>query len=419
MTASGTEGRIKVAIVSRSDSTGGGASKVADTLRRLLLPSFENVDHWVSITKRGSTEEIKFIAGGVVTTFIWRVVAFVSRKTGYPDIFMPEWLWLRFVGFPDRYSLVHLHDTSKTLSPLTIKNIVNRVPVVWTLHDCSAFTAGCLFPIECTNFLETCHECGKLKLWPMETKVDRTDWIHQLKRKVFESLDIHLVAPSRWMADMADSSGMFQRRPVVIPNSVDLDVFGPCADKASRRESMGLPFDRFVVVVAAHALHDERKGFVYSLELLQSWGAGFHLVLLGSTDAALERKLKGISYTSTGYVNDQELVSAWYSIGDVFLFTSLGDNFPNVILESMASGLPVIGFAVGGAGEMIDHNENGWLAGSGDLIGLQQGLDSVYENRELLKSWSENARKKVEDNFTEELFKQRHIALYESILTPE
>lgn len=54
-----------------------------------------------------------------------------------------------------------------------------------------------------------------------------------------------------------------------------------------------------------------------------------------------------------GHVNSDRWFSLIYSTADVFVIPSLQDNLPNTVLESMACGTPVIGFAVGGISDMV------------------------------------------------------------------
>ncbi len=408
--------RKTIAIMSRSDSSGGGAGRIAENNHRFLQQSQYGVDHWVVYSRDLEGKSLKYLTGGRVGHFIWRLMAVISRKLGYPDIFTPELLILNLSRFRSRYDLIHLHDTSKAISPYTIKELARKVPVVWTLHDCSPFTAGCIYPMDCNNFRTNCHNCGMLDEWPLNTRRDRTARIHVLKKAWFLGLDVHLIAPSQWIADQVLASGMFLRPPVVIPNGVDTDVFSPPAAISALRKTAGIPDNRLVVILVAHSLHNRRKGLAYSLQLLESWKDRIHLVLIGKLDSSLKDVLEKYSYTSTGYLEDQRILANWYSLGDVLVFTSLADNLPNVVLESMSCGTPVIAFSVGGVPEMIDHDVNGWLATPGDFVTLEQGLLKAYEDGDALRDWAENGREKVKKKFSEELFRQKYLDLYAAIL---
>ena len=84
----------------------------------------------------------------------------------------------------------------------------------------------------------------------------------------------------------------------------------------------------------------------------------------------------------------------------MLLFTSQEDNCPNMILEAMACGLPVVAFEVGGVPELIEHNKSGLLATPFDLGTLCDYLTTVLRDGELRQSMGRMARAAVTDSFT-------------------
>ena len=70
-----------------------------------------------------------------------------------------------------------------------------------------------------------------------------------------------------------------------------------------------------------------------------------------------------------GYV-DQQTLPKWYRAADVFTLSSNFDNSPNVVLEAMASGLPVVATDVGGVGEFVDAPSGGALVPKGDASAI-------------------------------------------------
>ena len=83
----------------------------------------------------------------------------------------------------------------------------------------------------------------------------------------------------------------------------------------------------------------------------------------------------------------------------------------------MACGTPAIAFSTGGIPEAIDHEVNGWLAPTGDVQGLTNGLQYAMNDRQKLSLWSASARQKVRNCFTEERFLNAHLDLYEQLIS--
>ena len=81
-----------------------------------------------------------------------------------------------------------------------------------------------------------------------------------------------------------------------------------------------------------------------------------------------------------GYVNDDERKRIIYSASDLFLITSVAENYPNMVIESMACGTPAVGFRTGGIVEQIEDRVTGSLAQIGDVDALVAGIEWIDKN---------------------------------------
>ena len=95
---------------------------------------------------------------------------------------------------------------------------------------------------------------------------------------------------------------------------------------------------------------------------------------------------------------------------------SLQENLSNAFMESLVCGTPVVGFDIGGNGDLIDHQINGYLAKPFETTDLAKGIDWVLQhpNPEQL---AQNARDKVLREFDSHVVAGKYRALYESVLT--
>ncbi len=104
-------------------------------------------------------------------------------------------------------------------------------------------------------------------------------------------------------------------------------------------------------------------------------------------------------------------LSAIYNSADAFVLPSLEDNLPNTIMESMACGVPSIGFRVGGIPEMIDHQQNGYVANYRDTEDLASGIHWVLEEADT--GGSEQAcLQKVAQNYSQHAVALKYIEVY-------
>ena len=95
--------------------------------------------------------------------------------------------------------------------------------------------------------------------------------------------------------------------------------------------------------------------------------------------------------------------------------TSINENFPNVILESMVCGTPVIAFESSGVKEII-KNDNGILVKKGDIKNMVEKIEKLQKNYSFLKRLSTNAIKTIKTKFSSEIEIKKYIKIYNKIL---
>ena len=103
--------------------------------------------------------------------------------------------------------IVHLHWLAFFADYSSFfQSIPDHVPIVWTLHDMNPFTGGCHYSNGCSRYTSGCGNCPQLVM-PTERDVSRTSY--QVKQAALARKNLHIVTPSRWLADLARQSGVF------------------------------------------------------------------------------------------------------------------------------------------------------------------------------------------------------------------
>jgi glycosyltransferase involved in cell wall biosynthesis len=312
--------------------------------------------------------------------------------------------------------LVHLHWISHGF--VSIKALpAMGVPVVWTLHDAWPFTGGCHYPGDCVRYQESCGKCPQLG---SKLENDLSRWVFGRKKKHWESLNLTVVTPSRWLAETAKISSLFKdRRIETIPYCVDLSVFKP-SDGNDTREKNNLPLDRKLILTGAAHIADPRKGFHYlhsALASLAAQGLGekAELVTFGSAPELKTRDLP-LKSRHLGMINDEHSLATLYSAADVFVAPSTEDNLPNTVMEALACGTPCVAFNVGGFPDMIEHEHTGYTAKPFQTQDLANGISWVIGDDSRLEALSANAHRKAEREYSMDLIGRRYSQLYEEIL---
>ena len=288
-------------------------------------------------------------------------------------------------------------------------------PIVWTLHDMWAFTGGCHYSRGCEHFKNDCGNCPFLKN-PAPNDLSHRVW--RRKQALFPK-NIRFIACSEWLADVARSSGLLKDHAVTsIPNPIDTAVFKPMTVEERRnfRAERGISPNAHVLLFAAMKVGEERKGFRYLLEALQilkTQKPDFQLEILVLGKAEPDA-LAALPYPvhALGLVQEQHKLVQAYGAADVFAIPSLEDNLPNTVMESLACGTPVAGFATGGIPEMAGHGQEGFIAPQGDSKALAEGIFEVLAGKTALEKYQAAARKKVETHYSNAAVAKRYLEVY-------
>ena len=292
-----------------------------------------------------------------------------------------------------------------------------RRPLVWTIHDMWAFTGVCHYSGDCRRYLSG---CGRCPLLGSRDGNDVSRRVFQRKRAVFADLDLTVVSPSRWLADLARSSPLLGNHPVrVIPNGLDVARFSPM-DKGAARRELGLPQDRPLLLFGADfAMADRRKGLHLLLDALSSGLAGGGEVAVFGCDAPVEQPDLPMKVHWLGKIHDDSRLVAAYSAADLFAAPSLEENLSNAVMEALACGAPAAAFDVGGMGDMIDDGRTGFLVPKNEGAGgLGRALDRAFADPGRLAAMGREAREVVCRRFDIRAVAAQYRDLYEERITP-
>jgi len=310
--------------------------------------------------------------------------------------------------------IVHLHWVAGFVDHLAFFPGVSGRQLVWTLHDMNPFSGGCHFDNHCARFQDQCGRCPQLG------STSESDLSHEIwcrKKMSFENIGpggLQLVSPSRWLAEVTRKSSLLGNWPcTTIPNGLDTDVYAP-AGMSSARDKLGLPHDARIVLFVADTLDNPRKGMGHLLAAIEHIKSveGLFLLSVGANPPTIPAGLPSCHIRS---VNDDGLLAAIYSAADIFVISSLADNLPNTVLESMSCGTPVVGYSSGGIPELVEPMETGLLAETGDVKALARAIEHILQDRPLREHCSRVSRARILDNHTLEAQARQYLRVYSSL----
>lgn len=312
--------------------------------------------------------------------------------------------------------VIHFHNIHGYYLDLRIAEAVGklRIPLVWTLHDVWSLTGRCAYFFECDRWKVGCGRCSRLHSYP-GTLVDSSSLMWRKKRKMLGGVwNPVIVSPSQWLGNLAFEASGRRCRVKTIPNGIDTQLFRP-RDRADAREELGLPSNKKVVLLAAADLADERKGTRYFFECLRSVETGeWMVVTVGKRVDVRRMPNRQVEIKQLGYVSGSEAMARVYCAADLFCITSLDDNFPTTVLESLSCGTPVVGFRVGGIPEQVP-DDCGILVKPKDAEALAGAIERLLEDDILRKKMGHRCRERAVTEYSIEMFSNLYMNLYNEI----
>lgn len=219
--------------------------------------------------------------------------------------------------------------------------------------------------------------------------IEKICW--ELLRWVHSRADLTLVT-SPQMRDELVAHGI--PRVDVWRKGIDTERFRPSFKSKEMRTKMtdGNPDDFLMVYVGRLGAEKRLKDIKPMLEKMQN--ARLCIVGKGPQEAELKEYFKGTKTVFTGQIGGDELSQAFAS-ADAFIMPSDSETLGFVVLESMASGVPVVGCNAGGIPSLIDHENDGFLVETGDIDGYIQRLTQLQDAK-FRKKMGKRARAEAE-----------------------
>ena len=301
-------------------------------------------------------------------------------------------------------------------NPLAVPGLTRLKPAVWSLHDMQSLTGNCAYSFSCEKWRDGCVNCEALGAYPA-LKADTTAEMFNVKKRIYEESDFDVVVTSNWLGNIVKGSILGAKRLHLIHYGIDTSVLRPSA-KDEARARMGIPQDARVLIATIHGMSNQRKGGQYLLEALGKLaqdGTQVTMIAVG-VDEGFDPGIRGIKWICTGYIDDEGERARLYSAADVLLMPTLADNFPLVVLEAMACGLPVVAFSTGGVPEQVVHKVTGYVAGYKDVDDFVAGVRYFLEDSSRIKEASALAIKRVRENFTLDIMVDGYVELYKEVI---
>lgn len=231
-----------------------------------------------------------------------------------------------------------------------------------------------------------------------------------------------VVTVSDALIGQLEAKGIESNRIKVIPNAVHIDYGSEKADSAQvqkLRSSLGIPQDRKIILAVGRLSKEkDQVSVVKAMKKLQNCSDPY-LVVVGEgperSSISNRAKLLGLA-DRVILVGHQDDLKPFYSLADVVVISSRSEGSPNVLLEALASGVPLVATAVGGIPEMVSDGVHALLVEHGNTRLMAESIQKVLSTSDLAQSLVEHGKTLIQTRFSPEERARRLLEVYRSLL---
>lgn len=351
----------------------GSTGKICVGISRVLFAN--DVENYILFSSRSNGYDLGIQCSGDLYIKLQALKSRICGNYGFNSVKATEKMIRELERIePDIIHLHNIHGHDCDLERLFSYFREKNVKLVWTFHDCWAFTGYCTYfdMPRCRKWQSHCADC--VKKGEHSWFFDQSSKLFEKKKQLFQGLDLTIVTPSHWLEALVKQS-FLQEYPVkVIHNGIDLNIFKP--SRSDFRQRYGLNGKKMILGVAFD--WGKRKGLDVFIELSRRLPDDHKIVLIGTDDKV--DKLIPANVISIHRTQNQEELAEIYSAADIFVNPTREENYPTVNMESLACGTPVLTFRTGGSPEMLDET-CGSVVECDDIGALEKEIIRICEEK--------------------------------------
>src|SRR5262245_1913955 len=266
------------------------------------------------------------------------------------------------------------------------------------------------------------------RFWPMRLVTTVHGWVRHTRRTpLYYRVDEMclpryeaVICVSDDLRDRCLEIGVPRERCVLIENAIDTDEFARRSDAAEAKRRLGVPPGR--LLIAAVGRLSAEKGFdllIRAAARLFASGLDAQVMIAGDGDAGPELQSLAAELGMTdrvrflGYLSDPRPL---YEAADLFALSSLREGLPNVVLEAMALGVPVVATRIAGVPRLIRDGQTGVLVEPGSVDALAMGLARVLGDADGRADMASAGRRTVVDDYSFVARMRKVRAVYDDLL---
>lgn len=341
-----------------------------------------------------------------------RVHQFLSRilgDQGWHSYFSTRRLVRRLNKImPDIIHLHNLHGYYLHIGVLFSYLSNTNAKIIWTLHDCWAFTGHCAHftGVECDKWKEHCGDCPQKKEYPYSCFWDRSSILFERKKRLYNAVpNMTITTVSEWLGNVTAQSKLLQTHNIcVIPNGVDIQIFRP---RTPLKKINNIDISNKQVILGVANVWSDRKGLSDFKKLSCMISNDFVIVLVGvKKEQQIDMPRNIICVERTASV---AVLAELYSTASVYFNASIEETFGLTTIEAMACGTPVITYQSTACAEPVTSN-TGIVVNPKDLEGVWLAIQKICSEGK--NHFFDACREHVIQKYTAERIYTQYVDLY-------
>lgn len=308
--------------------------------------------------------------------------------------------------------VIHLHNLHGNYLNLPILFSFLRKfegKIVYTLHDCWAFTGKCAHytSVNCYKWQTECKACPQIQKYPQSLFLDYSTEMFRDKKEWLTHLpNLEIITVSHWLESQVRNSFLKEKNIQTIYNWIDIDVFKPIkTENNSYYKQIDTTKFTLLFVSAYWQKNDEK--WLSLVQLASNLSEEFQLVIVGNVDKNCQIPKNVLPI---GYINSKQKMAELYNIADVYLHLSSEDTFGKVIAEALSCGTPAIVYNATACPEIVGEN-CGYVVEKENIPQMIESINRIKSNTK--DYYSQNCISFVKRNFLMQPNINKTINLYQ------
>lgn len=254
-------------------------------------------------------------------------------------------MYLRSLNVTDIY-MINLHGKYLHEKLFLEYLIEDKINLVYIMADESAFLGNCSYSNGCEQYINGCYNCPQQKFYQHLLFPNVPAKAFKMKQNAYPKINVAFVAPEFVINTARKSPLMNGRLMEIVDEAIDVDKNRP-KDAEDLKNELHIGKDKIVIVCVAK-LNQPSKGAKYFIEAARKIEHDSRFVFIHIGHNCKYPDPLPANLITKGYVGNQDELTKYYSIADLFVFASVLDTMPNTCLEALACGSPLLCFDISG-----------------------------------------------------------------------